>query len=177
MVELRPFSRTMAERMRAGCSSRNSNQEQALKHIPVVSRACFLGKITRLARRTVPRRGVFCSASLNCTASMGRTSVPNAVQTIKTLETILTLTSRDLERGRPLEIDVLVDSIAAMREFAQSPTPRIDVYGLLRLRATIQTAVRAQASTFWESCVRRGLSARRLARRRREGCCSLHQFL
>ena len=43
---------------------------------------------------------------------------------------------QDLERGRPLEIDVLVDSIVAMRELAQSPTPTIDdVYALLRLRA------------------------------------------
>lgn len=44
---------------------------------------------------------------------------------------------QDLERGRPLELDVLVDSIEAMREIAQSPTPTIDtVYALLRLRAT-----------------------------------------
>ena len=43
---------------------------------------------------------------------------------------------QDLERGRPLELDVLVDSIEAMREIAQSPTPTIDtVYALLRLRA------------------------------------------
>lgn len=43
---------------------------------------------------------------------------------------------QDLERGRPLEIDVLVDSIVAMRELAQSPTPTIDaVYALLSLRA------------------------------------------
>jgi 2-dehydropantoate 2-reductase len=43
---------------------------------------------------------------------------------------------QDLERGRPLEIDVLVDSIIAMRELAQSATPTIDdVYALLRLRA------------------------------------------
>ena len=42
---------------------------------------------------------------------------------------------QDLERGRPLELDVLVDSIEAMRELAQSPTPTIDdVYALLRLR-------------------------------------------
>ena len=43
---------------------------------------------------------------------------------------------QDLERGRALELDVLVDSIEAMREIAQSPTPTIDtVYALLRLRA------------------------------------------
>ena len=43
---------------------------------------------------------------------------------------------QDMERGRPLEIDVLVDSIVAMRELAQSATPTIDdVYALLRLRA------------------------------------------
>jgi 2-dehydropantoate 2-reductase len=43
---------------------------------------------------------------------------------------------QDLERGRPLELDVLVDSIEAMREIAQSATPTIDtVYALLRLRA------------------------------------------
>ena len=71
-----------------------------------------------------------------------------AVRTIKALETILALTSRDLERGRPLEIDVLVDAIAAMRELAQSPKPTIDgIYALLRLRAASQTAVRAQATT------------------------------
>jgi 2-dehydropantoate 2-reductase len=43
---------------------------------------------------------------------------------------------QDLERGRPLEIDVLMDSVLAMRELAQSPTPTIDdLYALLRLRA------------------------------------------
>lgn len=43
---------------------------------------------------------------------------------------------QDLERGRPLETDVLVDSIVAMRELAQAATPTIDdVYALLRLRA------------------------------------------
>ena len=42
---------------------------------------------------------------------------------------------QDLARGRPLEIDVLVDSIAAMRELAQLATPTIDdVYGLLAIR-------------------------------------------
>lgn len=43
---------------------------------------------------------------------------------------------QDLERGRPLELDVLVDSIEAMREIARTPTPTIDtVYALLKLRA------------------------------------------
>ena len=43
---------------------------------------------------------------------------------------------QDLERGRPLEIDVLMDSLVAMRELAPSPTPTIDdLYALLRLRA------------------------------------------
>ena len=43
---------------------------------------------------------------------------------------------QDLERGRPLEIDVLADSVAAMRELAGVATPTIDeVYALLRLRA------------------------------------------
>ena len=47
---------------------------------------------------------------------------------------------QDLERGRPLELDVLVDSIDAMRELAQSSTPTIDsVYALLRLRAVSQS--------------------------------------
>jgi 2-dehydropantoate 2-reductase len=46
---------------------------------------------------------------------------------------------QDLERGRPLELGVLVDSIEAMRELAQTPTPTIDmVYALLRLRAEKQ---------------------------------------
>ena len=42
---------------------------------------------------------------------------------------------QDFERGRPLEIDVLVDSIVAMRELTGVPTPTIDeVYALLELR-------------------------------------------
>ena len=42
---------------------------------------------------------------------------------------------QDVERGRPLELDVLVDSIEAMRDIAGLPTPTIDdVYALLRLR-------------------------------------------
>ena len=44
---------------------------------------------------------------------------------------------QDLERGRALELDVLVDSIAATRELANSLTPTIDsIYALLRLRAS-----------------------------------------
>lgn len=44
---------------------------------------------------------------------------------------------QDWDRGRPLEIDVLTESIAAMRELAGVATPTIDeVYALLRLRAT-----------------------------------------
>jgi 2-dehydropantoate 2-reductase len=43
---------------------------------------------------------------------------------------------QDLERGRPLETDVLLDSIEAMKELAGLPTPTIDcVYALLRLRS------------------------------------------
>jgi 2-dehydropantoate 2-reductase len=46
---------------------------------------------------------------------------------------------QDLERGRPLELDVLVDSIEAMRELVPTPTPTIDaVYALLKLRAAKQ---------------------------------------
>jgi 2-dehydropantoate 2-reductase len=43
---------------------------------------------------------------------------------------------QDLERGRPLEIDVLKDSIVAMRELAGIETPTIDaLLDLVRLRA------------------------------------------
>ena len=43
---------------------------------------------------------------------------------------------QDLERGRPLEIDVLKDSIVAMRELAGLETPTIDaLLDLVRLRA------------------------------------------
>lgn len=46
---------------------------------------------------------------------------------------------QDLERGRALELDVLVDSIDAMRELVPTPTPTIDtVYALLKLRAATQ---------------------------------------
>ena len=44
---------------------------------------------------------------------------------------------QDLERGRPLELEVLFDSITTMRDLAQLATPTIDdVYALLRLRAS-----------------------------------------
>ena len=50
---------------------------------------------------------------------------------------------QDWQRGRPLEIDVLADSVAAMRELAGVPTPTIDeVYALLRLRVTSALAAR-----------------------------------
>jgi 2-dehydropantoate 2-reductase len=50
---------------------------------------------------------------------------------------------QDLERGRPLELDVLTDSIESMREIALTQTPTIDtVYALLRLRAAQHTAGR-----------------------------------
>lgn len=43
---------------------------------------------------------------------------------------------QDWERGRPLEIDVLTDSVQAMRELAGVTTPTIDeVYALLRICA------------------------------------------
>lgn len=43
---------------------------------------------------------------------------------------------QDVERGRPLEVRVLVDSITAMKELADSATPTLDdVYALLMLRA------------------------------------------
>ncbi len=45
---------------------------------------------------------------------------------------------QDLERGRPLEIDALADSIRTMREIAGVATPTIDlVLTLLRLRAGV----------------------------------------
>ena len=50
---------------------------------------------------------------------------------------------QDWQRGRPLEIDVLTDGVAAMRELAGLQTPTIDeVYALLRLRATSAAAAR-----------------------------------
>lgn len=48
---------------------------------------------------------------------------------------------QDLERGRPLEIDVLKDSIVAMCELAGVTTPTIDaLLDLVRLRATTASA-------------------------------------
>ncbi|HMO47785.1 MAG TPA: 2-dehydropantoate 2-reductase [Rubrivivax sp.] len=50
---------------------------------------------------------------------------------------------QDWERGRPLEIDVLADSIEAMAELAGVPAPTIDaVYALLRLRVSSASAAR-----------------------------------
>ncbi len=49
---------------------------------------------------------------------------------------------QDWERGRPLEIDVLLDSISAMRELAGLATPAIDeVYALLKLRVAARPAL------------------------------------
>jgi 2-dehydropantoate 2-reductase len=46
---------------------------------------------------------------------------------------------QDLERGRPLEYRVLIDSIEAMREIAGLRTPTIDaIYAMLELRALIR---------------------------------------
>ncbi len=48
---------------------------------------------------------------------------------------------QDWERGRPLETDVLLDSIGAMRELAGLATPAIDeVYALLKLRVAARPA-------------------------------------
>jgi 2-dehydropantoate 2-reductase len=48
---------------------------------------------------------------------------------------------QDLERGRPLEIGVLIDSIVAMREIAQMSTPLIDdFFALLQTRAAAVAA-------------------------------------
>lgn len=50
---------------------------------------------------------------------------------------------QDWDRGRPLEVDVLTDSVAAMRDLAGVATPTIDeIYGLLRLRASSASAAR-----------------------------------
>jgi 2-dehydropantoate 2-reductase len=47
---------------------------------------------------------------------------------------------QDLERGRPLEVDVLVDSIEAMKDLAKSPTPTIDdMFTLLKMRSHVLT--------------------------------------
>jgi len=50
---------------------------------------------------------------------------------------------QDWDRGRPLEVDVLTESVAAMRHLAGVSTPTIDeVYALLRLRASSASAAR-----------------------------------
>ena len=50
---------------------------------------------------------------------------------------------QDWDRGRPLEIDVLADSISAMRDLAGIATPAIDrLYALLRLRVSSVSAAR-----------------------------------
>ena len=50
---------------------------------------------------------------------------------------------QDWDRGRPLEIDVLTDAGAAMRDLAGVAPPTIDeVYALLRLRASSASAAR-----------------------------------
>ena len=52
---------------------------------------------------------------------------------------------QDRERGRPLEIDVLTESIGAMAELTGRATPTIDaVYALLRLRLGETSRMRAQ---------------------------------
>ena len=50
---------------------------------------------------------------------------------------------QDWQRGRPLEIDVLTDSVSAMRTLAGVATPTIDeIYALLRLRVMKASAAR-----------------------------------
>lgn len=50
---------------------------------------------------------------------------------------------QDWQRGRPLEIDVLTDSVSAMRTLAGVATPTIDeIYALLRLRVMKACAAR-----------------------------------
>ena len=50
---------------------------------------------------------------------------------------------QDWDRGRPREVDVLTDTVAAMRDLAGVATPTIDeIYGLLRLRASSASAAR-----------------------------------
>jgi 2-dehydropantoate 2-reductase len=50
---------------------------------------------------------------------------------------------QDLERGRPLEIDILIDSIKAMQELA--PTPAIhDILALLRMRDQVLKGIFAR---------------------------------
>jgi 2-dehydropantoate 2-reductase len=51
---------------------------------------------------------------------------------------------QDWERGRPLELGVLIDSIVAMRELADMQTPTIDeVYAVLGLKAGDAAPLRA----------------------------------
>lgn len=51
---------------------------------------------------------------------------------------------QDVERGRPVELDLLSESIASMRELADIKTPTIDeVYALLRLKLETSNAPRA----------------------------------
>jgi 2-dehydropantoate 2-reductase len=48
---------------------------------------------------------------------------------------------QDLERGRPMEIEALVGSVAELGRVTETPTPTIDtVLALIRLRATIAAA-------------------------------------
>ena len=50
---------------------------------------------------------------------------------------------QDWQRGRPLEIDVLTDSVSAMRTLADVATPTIEeIYALLRLRVMKASAAR-----------------------------------
>lgn len=50
---------------------------------------------------------------------------------------------QEWQLGRPLEIDLLTESIAAIRERPVVATPTIDeVYALLRLRASSASAAR-----------------------------------
>lgn len=52
---------------------------------------------------------------------------------------------QDLERGRALEIDVLLDSIDAMKELVRAETPTLDdIYALLKLRARKASSTRDQ---------------------------------
>jgi 2-dehydropantoate 2-reductase len=52
---------------------------------------------------------------------------------------------QDLERGRPLEIDILIDSIKAMQELAPTPTSAIhDILALLRMRDQVLKGIFAR---------------------------------
>lgn len=53
---------------------------------------------------------------------------------------------QDVERGRPLELEILVDSIEVMRDLAGLPTPTIDlIYAMLKLH--VANAVSVSGST------------------------------